>query len=343
VTAPASAQGPFYKGKRVTLVINFAAGGPSDLEGRLLARHIVKHIDGNPQIVIQNKDGAGGLVGTNFLGELGTRDGLMFGYFTGAAWKYLVEPENHRVDFRAFEFIGFQPGNAVYYMRADTPPGMKLPADLLKAQGLVIGGLAVESSKDLLMRTSLDMLGVPYKYITGYRSSVNARLAVQRGEIHMHSESTPAFLGVVEPTMVKTGVAVAPYYDPAYNGQTFGVPKGMENSAIPPFHELYRSLKGTLPSGRLWDAYSTNLKVDSAMLRTVVLPPGVPQAAVDALRVALARLNADKDYADDAMKSIQFVPHYETGADINERVRRAMAVPPEIRAFVLEYMKAGAR
>ena len=92
----AAAQEPFYKGKRLTLVINFAAGGPSDIEGRLLAKHIAKHIDGAPLILVQNKDGAGGLVGTNFLGEVGPRDGSMFGYFTGAAWKYVIEPESHR-------------------------------------------------------------------------------------------------------------------------------------------------------------------------------------------------------------------------------------------------------
>jgi hypothetical protein len=65
----------------------------------------------------------------------------------------------------------------------------------------------------------------------------------------------------------------------------------------------------------------------------------VPAAAVEALRTALARLNDDKDYAEEAMKAMQFVPHYETGADINARVRRALAVPPEIRSFVLDYMK----
>ncbi len=110
---------------------------------------------------------------------------------------------------------------------------------------------------------------------------------------------------------------------------------------MPPFQDFYRSVKGGQPSGRLWDAYRTNLAVDSAMLRTVVMPPGAPQAAVDALRTALARLNNDKDYAEDAMKTMQFVPHYETGADINARVRRALTVPPEIRSFVLEYMKGG--
>src|SRR5688572_10734392 len=75
----ASADDPFYKGKRLTLLINFAAGGPSDIEGRLLAKHIVKHLDGTPNIIVQNKDGAGGLVGAGYIGEVGPKDGTLFG------------------------------------------------------------------------------------------------------------------------------------------------------------------------------------------------------------------------------------------------------------------------
>lgn len=337
----AAAQEPFYKGKRLTMLINFAAGGPSDIEGRLLAKHLVKHIAGAPQIIVQNRDGAGGLVGTNYVGEVGPRDGSMMGFFTGAAWKYVMEPEKHPVDFRTFEFIGYQPGNAVYYVRSDTPPGLKTGADILKAQGLVAGGLAVESSKDLLIRATLEMLGVPHKYVTGFRSSSNARLAVQRGEIHLHSESTPAYLSVVEPSLVKSGAVIPVYYDANYDGATFSVPPAMQGSPVPMFPDFYRKLKGGEPSGPLWDVYRTNLAVDSAMLRTVVMPPGSPQPAADALRVALTRLNSDKDYAADSMKTMQFVPHYETGADINARVRRAMTVSPEIRTFVLKYMRGG--
>jgi tripartite-type tricarboxylate transporter receptor subunit TctC len=335
----AAADDPFYKGKRLTMLINFAAGGPSDIEGRLLARHLTKHIDGQPQIIVQNKDGAGGLVGTNYVGEVGPRDGSMVGFFTGAAWKYVIEPESHRADFSTFEFIGFQPGNAVYYVKADLAPGMKESADILKAQGLVAGGLAIESSKDLLIRATLEMLGVPFKYVTGFRSSSNARLAVQRGEISLHSESTPAFFSVVEPSMVKTGQVLPLYYDANYDGETFSVPKVMEGSSIPAFHEFYRKVRGGVPSGLLWDAYRTNLAVDSAMLRTVAMPPGTPKVAADTLRTALARLNDDKEYAEESMKTMQFVPFYVTGADINARVRKAMAVPPEIRTFVLNYMK----
>src|SRR5437868_3044049 len=93
----ALAQEPFYKGKRVSLLINFAAGGPADIEGRLFAKHLAKHIDGTPGIIVQNKDGAGGLVGTNYLGELGPRDGTMAGYLTAAAWTYVIEPQSYRV------------------------------------------------------------------------------------------------------------------------------------------------------------------------------------------------------------------------------------------------------
>ncbi|MCC6887032.1 MAG: hypothetical protein IT536_00625 [Hyphomicrobiales bacterium] len=337
----ADAQEPFYKGKRLTLLINFAPGGPSDIEGRLLAKHIVKHIEGHPQIIVQNKDGAGGIVGTNFLGEVGPRDGSMFGFFTGAAWKYVMEPDKYAVDFRTYEFLGYQPGTAVHYVRSDTPPGLKSADDLMKVESVVAGGLATESSKDLLIRATLELLGVPHKYITGFRSSVNARLAVQRGEIHLHSESLPGYLGVVEPSMVRTGQVVPVYYDPYYDGVNFSVPPPLAKSSVLPFHEFYRKVKGKDPSGRLWDAYRANLTVDSTMLRTIAMPPGVPAAAQAALRTALARLHNDKDYAADAIKTMQFAPSYETGADINARVRRALTVSPDVRMFVSSYMRGG--
>src|SRR5262249_51331690 len=154
----------------------------------------------------------------------------------------------------------------------------------------------------------------PYRYVTGYRSSATARLALERGEINLHSESTPAYLGVVEPGLVRPGRVIPLYYDADFDGETFHIPKSMESSSVQPFHEFFRKLKGTLPSGPLWDAYRTNLAVDSAMLRTVVMPPGSPHEAVNALRAGLARLNDDKEYAEEAFKIIQFVPHYETGA-----------------------------
>jgi tripartite-type tricarboxylate transporter receptor subunit TctC len=339
-SAPAAAQtDPFYKGKRLTLLINFAAGGPADIEGRLFARYFGKHIDGEPGIVVQNRDGAGGLVGTNYLGELGPRDGTMAGYLTAAAWNSVIEPAAYRVDFGTFEFVAYQPVNVVYFMRADMPPGMKSGADLMRAIDLVAGGLAADSSKDLLIRLALDMLGLSYKYVTGFRSSAPARLALQRGEINFFSESSPSYFSVVEPALVKTGQAIPVWYDPIYDGRTFAPFAPMDSQLVPGFHDFYRRAKGTAPSGRMWDAYRANLAIDSAMLRTVVLPPGVPAAAVSALRNAIERLNGDAEFAQEAQKSLQFVPHYITGAGLNERVRRTLVVSPDVRNFVLDYVK----
>jgi hypothetical protein len=68
LSAPARAQEPFYKGKRLSILINFAPGGPTDIEGRLFAKHLARHIDGAPNLVIQNMEGAGGIVGAKYLG-----------------------------------------------------------------------------------------------------------------------------------------------------------------------------------------------------------------------------------------------------------------------------------
>jgi len=339
----AHADEPFYQGKRITLLINFAPGGPTDVEGRLLARHIVKHIDGNPLIVVQNKDGASGLVGSAYLGEVGPKDGTMFGYLTGTAWGYAVDPAAFRVDFRTYDFIGAQPGNAVYYMRSDTPPGMKAPADLMKAQGLVVGGLGADSAKDLLERLTFDMLGLQYRYVTGYRSSNAARLALQNGEINVHSESTPGYFGVVEPSLVKTGKVMAIWYDPNYDGKEFTPIKAMAHKDVPTFPEFYKTVKGGAPSGPLWEAYKTNLEADAQMLRLIAMPPGSPPAAIAALRQALVALNDDKNYAADAMTAMQFVPHYDASPNLNQVVRDRLTIAPDMRSFILDYMKKVAR
>jgi tripartite-type tricarboxylate transporter receptor subunit TctC len=337
VATSATKADDFYRGKRLNLLINFAPGGPADIEGRLFAKHLSKHIEGAPSIIVQNKDGAGGLVGANYLGEVGPRDGTMLGYFSAAAWTYVIDPASYRVDFRTYEFVAYQPVNVVYYASAIL--GIKSPQDLLQAKELVAGGLAVDSSKDLLIRLCLDMLGAPYKYVTGYRSSAPARLALQRGEINFFAESLPSYFGVVEPTLVKTGQALPLWHDATYDGRGFRPSKLMEDRSIPSFQEFHRQAKGTPPAGIMWEVYRANLALDGSMLRTLVMPPNAPPAAMSALRTAIERLNHDKDFAEETMRAIQFVPMYVTNPDLSNQVRQTLVVSPEIRTFVLDYIK----
>src|SRR6266404_9898894 len=81
VIVPDNAQAQFYKGKTITMIVNYPAGGPTDLEGRIIAQHLPAHIPGNPTIVVKNVGGAGGLIGSNQLGEAAP-NGETIGFFT---------------------------------------------------------------------------------------------------------------------------------------------------------------------------------------------------------------------------------------------------------------------
>jgi tripartite-type tricarboxylate transporter receptor subunit TctC len=98
-----------------------------------------------------------------------------------------------------------------------------------------------------------------------------------------------------------------------------------------------------MPSGRLWDAYRTVLTINGAMQRQIVLPPGAPPAAVAALRAAVLRLNGDKEHAEEAIRTIGYVPEWMAGPDTNAEVRAAITISPEMRAFIADYVRRGVK
>ena len=334
----ARADAPFYKNKRLTLLINFAVGGPADVEGRLFAKYIGRHIAGQPGVLVQNMDGAGGVVGAKYLGAVAPKDGTVVGYFTGTGFIYALDPSRFDPDFNDYGFVAIQGGATVAYVRSDVAPGLKDAIDIVKAQGLIVGGLSVDTSKDVRTRLALDMLGVPYKYVTGYRSSAPARLALERGEINIFAESTPSYRSIVVPGLIDTGRAIALWYD---SGDFSKPSSQMAGLPILPFDALYRKIKGAPPSGPLWDNYRAINSIEGAMLRMICFPPGTPREAREALATAVAALNTDKDHAAEAMNTIGFVPEWAVGPpDVNQTVREVLAMPPEVRGFIADYIKA---
>jgi tripartite-type tricarboxylate transporter receptor subunit TctC len=337
---PGAAADPFYKGKRLVMLINFAAGGPTDIEGRLLGRYLGKYVEGQPSILIQNMDGAGGLIGANYLGKVAPKDGTMVGYFTGATWVAANEPERYEIDFNLYQFVAYQGGTSIYVLRSDLAPGMKQATDIARAQGLVAGGLEAGQAKDLLIRLTLEMLGVPFRYVTGYRSNTNVRMALQNGEVNFLSESPPGYLTAIVPELVKTGEAIPVFYDPAWNGETLGISKQVADLPVLPFQELYKQIKGAAPAGKLWDAYLAILAVNSAMQRLIVLPPGAPPDAVAALQSAIRRLNEDRSFAEDTMRTVGFVPDYVAGPETARQIRAVTSLRSDMRGFLADYAKA---
>ena len=139
-----------------------------------------------------------------------------------------------------------------------------------------------------------------------------------------------------------TGELIPTFYDPGYNGTTFSVPKQMKGLPILPFQELYGKLKGGgLHSGQLWEAYRSLLMVNGTMYRLIAMPPGTPSAAVNALRTAVLQLNEDKAYIEDAQKVMGEAPEYVSGPSLNDEVRHALSITPELKAFMEDYIKRG--
>ena len=339
----ARADEPYFRGKRITVLINYAAGGPTDIEGRLFAKHVVKHLEGPASLIVQNMDGAGGLIGTNFLGEIAPKDGTTFGYFTGQIWRSINDPAPRRVEFKSYEFIAYQPGTTIYFARTDIKPGLKSAQDFGKAENVISGGLGVDNAKDLLLRLGLDMLGLKYKYVTSYRGSQAARLALQQNEINYYAESPPSYRSLIEPSLVKTGEVIPLYYDPGYDGETFRTPRQMEGVDMMSFPQFYESIKGVPPSGPLWDVYRTIIAANGAMQRLIVMPPNVPKEASEALTRAIQALEKDPDYASETDKVLGYQPDFVTGPVVNERVRRQLTIPTGTREFLANYVKNAPR
>src|SRR5262249_52391659 len=101
------------------------------------------------------------------------------------------------------------------------------------------------------------------------------------------------------------------------------------------------SLRGTMPSGPLWDAYQSLLLVNGTMYRLIAMPPGTPKDSVNALRQAVLHLNEDKAYVEEAQKTMGETPEYLSSPNINDEVRSGLSIKPELKAFIEDYIKRG--
>src|SRR6476620_8675506 len=104
--APVSAQ-DFYKGKTINILAGFSPGGGFDINARVLARHIGRHIPGNPSVVVQNMPGAGSLTAVHYMNLTAPKDGTVIDDFNfGTIGDSRLNPEKTKVDFRKFNWIG---------------------------------------------------------------------------------------------------------------------------------------------------------------------------------------------------------------------------------------------
>jgi tripartite-type tricarboxylate transporter receptor subunit TctC len=319
------AQEPFYKGKSLRFLVNFPAGGATDVVARLVARYLPKHIAGNPTVVVQNMAGGGGNIGINYVYEIAKPDGLTVGVFSGGYLPQILGSSGVRFDLNTMPIIAGVGETSIVYIKADT--GVKAASDILKPlKPIVIGGFTRESNKDLALRMALDLLGVPYRYVTGYGGEADLRLAIQRGEINYTSEGLTGYtMGGAQ--LAREGIVVPLYQD------GLGGPKGDivrdPRADLPTFREFFRTVKKAEPSGPLGEAFKISGAVRS-MGRYVVAPPKTPGTVVEILRKGFRDTFEDPEFKAESERVLRFQLVSFVGDDaekVNAAVFRSATVP----------------
>jgi tripartite-type tricarboxylate transporter receptor subunit TctC len=172
----------FYRDRTINVVVGLSTGGGYDLYGRTLARHLGKHIPGNPRLVVQNMPGAGSLTSVLWLENVAPRDGTTMLIFNhGLIGDSVLSPEKVRVDFRRFAWLGSiaEDISACYMWHTKGPKNLAE----VKAYGRInFGQTGAGSSSDIAQRILKNILGVNINEVHGYPGSAELRLAVERGE-----------------------------------------------------------------------------------------------------------------------------------------------------------------
>lgn len=312
----------FYSGKQLRILIGYGAGGGYDTVTRLMARHLSKHIPGNPTIVPQNMPGAGSMKVANFLYNAASKDGLTLGVFAAStALEPLFGNDSARYDGRKFEWIGsMHQDTASLAVWEGAGQDIKTLDDLLrmKEQGtlkeVLFGSTspaAITSQHPLLVKNYFDL---PIRVIYGYKGTKEISLAMQRGEVHgsggmFESSVKGAFRQLVEAGQLRIIVQFGPDKPVPYFGDAT---------------RLYDRLKK--PEDRqVMDVIFRQTQ----LARPLAAPPETPSERVAALRKALLdTLNDPELLADAERASVEFDPL--SGDEAQALMEKFYATPPEL-------------
>src|SRR5258705_2633099 len=176
----------FYRGKTINVIIGYPPAGANDLYARLVARHIGKHIPGNPSGIARNMPGGGSLVAANHIFNVAPKDGTVLGLIVPTApLEERLGAANVRFKAAQFNWIGrLAPTPNVTFMNASAK--VKTIKDALEYEAVL--GATGRSSTVAIYPLSLNhIVGTKFKLVMGYTGSAEAMLAMERGEVEGHS------------------------------------------------------------------------------------------------------------------------------------------------------------
>jgi tripartite-type tricarboxylate transporter receptor subunit TctC len=320
--APAAAQAPSLAGKNVQMIIGFGPGGGYDLWGRVVARHIGKHLPGNPNVVPQNMPGAGSYNAANNIYNIAPKDGTVMGIIArDAALGPITGATGARFDPTKFTWLGTPTTetNVCIAMNTDRVK-VKTVNDLYEKE-LIVGDTGVGTGTHSYPKALNALLKMKFKIIGGFPSSSDVFLAMERGEVDGICESLDSVSGK-RPDWIKDNKVVI-----LFQG---GAAPNPELKGVPFVNDLAKS-----PDDKLAIEF---LYAGQGIGRPFIAPPGMTPDRVKMVQDAFSATMKDTDFVADARKQKLDVDP-EDGEHLAALIKKIYATPKPIVDKIGELIK----
>ncbi len=313
---------PFYKGKRVTILIGHSAGGSYGGYATLIANHLGKHLAGNPRVVMVSRRGGGGRKAAKYFFTKAPRDGTMLGLLPdGISHSQLLEPKRAPWDMRKVHYIGrVATSHSVFGVRSDT--GVKDVKGLLTTE-LKAGCSGKTSASSMLPLLVKNLDGAKFQMVCGYAGSGPFMLAMRRGEVNMMALNWGTWLAKLgDKLKTKEFVPL--------------MQVGAERNKLIPDIPLVQDVVGDERSKKIyaWVGLSSDVG------RSIFGAPNMPKARVKELRAAWGNLVKDKEFIG-AIKKAKFPFDPATGEEIDKLRDKVLAFDPKLVKIAGKAMSEG--
>ena len=322
-TAPAFAQVDIYKGKTIRLIVGLAPGGGFDTYSRVIARHIGKHIPGNPTTVVDNMPGAASLLAANYVYKVAKPDGLTIGNFVGGlSFQQMLGLPGVEFDAPKFEFLGV-PAQDNFMIGVAKSTGIT-SVEQWKASGTVIkiGGVAPGGGTDDIPKVLKATLGLPLQLVSGYKGTGPVRLAFNAGEVQGACNSLESFKATWRAEMDKGEVVLLVQGNLKPHPEVPNVPWAVDLAKTEDAKKMIL----------------TAARVSGVLNRFYVLPPGTPKNRVNLLRKAFMDTLKDAEFLADTQKAKLDLDPID-GAEIEKQVKDLFKLEPALVAKMKEILK----
>lgn len=275
--ASAQAQAPadFWKGGTVRIMLGHPPGGSYDFYARLAAEYMKAHIPGQPNIIVENRPGGGGVVATAFFYAQAPRDGSTIALFPETiAHTQLLEPAVGKWKVQEMHYIGsFAPVNTAFVFRKGAPATQA--KDLVNVK--TVGGCTGKNSQSYQYPAMLkELAGFKFDIVCGYKGSADSVLALERGEVDFVSSAWNSWRATHKDTIARGDMIVA-------------IQAGLRRNAEMKDAPLMQELVSDPQAKKVIEFASAG----AAIGRALIAPPAVPQDRLAALRAAFDKMAAD--------------------------------------------------